>query len=441
MWCFPIGQRHARHAVLLALCLSGLTLSCAAQNLLDPVFSTVPFESWLAGPDHTQIPFKSDAAEPRLDYFQRLRLFMNIVIDGKELAKRPAAGKLMMFVQFTDIDRRIYQTHGEFDLRGVNASAKQANFVYSPGVLLTPGDYLVTIAVFDTQTGEHSLMRKTMRVPPLKEDPLPQSWRGMPPVEFLNEMRPPDAWFLPDIKGRLHLPLETRSPVRIELLTILPSDQTSARIENRLMFDLVSSLKDLSQIDVRNGSLSSAVLDLTRRRVAYEQPLTPTRPLNWPALSEALTDANPGTIDVQSLENRTQSVDFFLKEMGRRIQRGAAASPRHILVIVSGPMTFASGTDIHQIALDENPGVEVYYLRHEVPPDRRAMPVMPSRRGPPRGIPGGNRGRDPGRIPRGEAPDSLEGTLKPLKPHLFEVRNPEEFRKALAAMLEEIARR
>jgi len=40
-----------------------------------------------------------------------------------------------------------------------------------------------------------------------------------------------------------------------------------------------------------------------------------------------------------------------------------------------------------------------------------------------------------------EGDDSLEGTLKPLAPHLFDLRSPEEFRRALAAMLEEIAHR
>ena len=39
-----------------------------------------------------------------------------------------------------------------------------------------------------------------------------------------------------------------------------------------------------------------------------------------------------------------------------------------------------------------------------------------------------------------EAFDSLEPLLKPLQPRLFEVYTPEQFRKALASMLEEIAR-
>jgi hypothetical protein len=36
--------------------------------------------------------------------------------------------------------------------------------------------------------------------------------------------------------------------------------------------------------------------------------------------------------------------------------------------------------------------------------------------------------------------DQLEPTLKPLAPRLFDVETPEDFRKALAAILTEIAK-
>jgi hypothetical protein len=456
--------RQVRHAVVLAFCLT-LSIPSRAQNFLDPIFSTVPFDRWLAASDHIQIPFKGDAAVPALGSFQRLRLTMNITVDGREIAKRPASGRLLMFLQFTDSARHIYQGHGEVDLKEVTATIKQADLVYSHSLLVVPGDYQVAMAVFDTETGEHGLIRKTLHVPPLKEEPLPEAWRGLPPVEFLTAVDPPDVWFQPSLMGRLHLPLETRSPVRIELLMILPGEHGTGDYHNRMMSTLVPSLKTLSQMDVRNGSLLAAVLDLTRRRVSYEQsfvasPASP-RDLDWSRLSAAFGDANPGVIDVGSLENRGKSLEFFLKEMGRRIQSGeskaraldgagrgarepATAPPRHTLVILSGPVEFASGTDIHQIDLDENPGVDVYYFRFHVTPDRRPAVMIPPNRG------GGRRGGG-GRFPPGddsrlgrytrEGEDSLEGTLKPLTPHLFDIKNPEEFRKALASMLEEIAHR
>ena len=250
-----------------------LAASGRAQNRTDPVFSTVPFREWLAAPDQTQIPFKGDALLPALGAFQRLRVTMSITIDGKEIAKRPAAGRLLFLLQFTDTAGHIYQGHGEVQLKEMTTTIKKADLTYAHSLLILPGDYLVAMAVFDSETGEHGMLRKTIRVLPLKDDPLPEAWQGLPPVEFLESTDRPDIWFQPTLKGRLHLPLETRPPARIELLVILPGERGSGEYHNRMMERLVSSLKVLSQMDMRNGSLSAAVLDLTRRRVSYEQSL------------------------------------------------------------------------------------------------------------------------------------------------------------------------
>jgi hypothetical protein len=451
-----ISNRYTRYAVLLAVCLTAVPFSRAQKPIpgdilsgtpsnLDPIFSTVPFNQWMAAPDQTQIPFKGDASLPLLSDFQRLRVTMSITIDGREIAKRPAAGRLLFLLQFTDTSRHIYQGHGEVQLKEMTTTIKKADLIYSHNLLVMPGDYLVAMAIFDTETGEHGILRKTMRVAPLKDDPLPELWQGIPPVEFIESNDAPDMWFQPALKGRLHLPLETRAPARIELLMILPSERGTGDYHNRIMTKLVSGLKTFSEIDVRNGSLSAAVFDLTRRRVSYEQSLKPANVLDWSRLSAALGEANPGVIDVGSLANSGKSVDFFLKEMGRRIQSAQPKTPpRHIMVILSAPMGFSSDTEIHPIELDENPGMELYYLRFHVTLDRRPEVVMPpSRTGGHRGTPGRFPPSDNSRLGLSsrEGVDSLEGTLKPLAPRLFDIRSPEEFRKALAAMLTEISNR
>ena len=42
--------------------------------------------------------------------------------------------------------------------------------------------------------------------------------------------------------------------------------------------------------------------------------------------------------------------------------------------------------------------------------------------------------------PEPEAFDSLQPLLKPLQPRLFDVYSPDQFRKALSSLLDEIAR-
>ena len=61
-------------------------------------------------------------------------------------------------------------------------------------------------------------MRLQLHVNPLKNDPLAGSWRDLPPVEILQPEQSPDDMFLPNITGRLNLPLETRRPVRVDVL-------------------------------------------------------------------------------------------------------------------------------------------------------------------------------------------------------------------------------
>jgi hypothetical protein len=100
-----------------------------------------------------------------------------------------------------------------------------------------------------------------------------------------------------------------------------------------------------------------------------------------------------------------------------------------VLIVLSGPMTFAKGQDLTPIEATPEPGTRVFYIRY--------YSLVPSRGGPPQMGP-------PGRLPPIAGPgglieDSLERTLKPLAPRLFNVTTPTEFRSALAAIIGEIS--
>ncbi len=432
---------------LMAVCILALATAAGAQNSLDPFFSTVPFGEWVKSPGAGQIPLKVSADPPMLDDFQRLQLTMNISVDGRDVAKRPPKGHLQFFLQFGDAARNVYQGHGEFDLKEMKPNIKQADVVYAQAILVMPGEYLAAMAVYDDETREYGIVRKTVRVPAMKDDPLPVAWRNMPPVEFVTSTERPDVWFQPDLTGRLFLPLALRTPARIDLLMILPGEMGSTERQNRMRGRLVASLKDLSQVDAMGSSVSAAVLDLTRRRVAFTQDLGSPATLDWPKLADAFGEANPGTIDVGSLANRGKGVEFFENEIGRRLQSSEKSAPRHIVIILAAPMQFPEGTEIHPIQLDEPATAELYYLRIHGGPAPRPAIMPPSQRGGGRrggGSPTGG-GRFPpdemrlGRLREGD--DSLEATLKPLNPHLFDIHGAEDFRKALAAMLTEIAKR
>jgi len=108
------------------------------------------------------------------------------------------------------------------------------------------------------------------------------------------------------------------------------------------------------------------------------------------------------------------------------------------VMVLSGPMAFDSGEDLHPIELVGKPDAEVFYIRYHSLPER---PVVNPFLQDPRFARRGQMSR-PGRGPAvmTEPVDSLERTLKPLQPHLFDVSTPAEFRKALASLFDEISR-
>ena len=410
----------------------------------DPAFAAIPFEQWMAQGDQAHIHWTARALPVVLSNHQRLQVRVELVVDGNELAKRRGRGYLVMLVQFADSEDRVYQTHQALDLQLAKEDSGKTNISYMQAAFVTPGDYRISLAIFDTATGEHSAMRLPLHVNPVKDDVLPGAWKDLPPVEIVKAVDSPDDLFLPDITGRLHLPVETRRPVRIELLvnaSPLAAGEPSRteQVNNRSLTSLVPALKVMASSDVRNGTMNVSLLDLTTQRVIFEQ--VAVHELDWPKLGPALKQAGPNVIDVHALENRQQNAQFFLAQVRRRIgadaREDAPRGPLPILIVLSGPMAFSSGEDLHPIELGGKPEAKVFYIRyHSIPPPAMVNPFLQE---PRRGR------RSPISLPSRtafeitEPVDSLERTMKPLQPHLFDVYTPEQFRKALGTVLGEIS--
>src|SRR4029077_4674944 len=166
--------------------------------------------------------------------------------------------------------------------------------------------------------------------------------------------------------------------------------------------------------DVPKGTLNVAVLDLTTQKVIFQQDAV--HDLDWPKLGAALKEAGPNKIDIHALENRRQNAQFFVAQVSRRIETGASKAPSDplpILIVLSGPMAFESGEDLHPVELAGKPDARVFYIRYlSVPPQKVSNPFRDeSRRG--RRTPLSQQGRAPAAMT--EPLDSLERTLKPLQ--------------------------
>ena len=421
-----------RTAILLTLLAAGSSAARGQNSAPDPIFSRVPFDRWIAEGDQTHFRWVTRLGAPELNGHQRLQIRVEIQVDGNELVDRRGHGQLVLLLQFQDSAQRVYQSHEILDLQEVKDDAGKSNIQYLQDAFILPGDYRVGMAIFDTKTREHSAVEKSLHVNPLRGDPLPGAWNDLPPVELRRALDPPDNWFLPNMTGHLRLPLVPRRPIRVEVLMNGSSPGPSRGLSvgtanNSNLANLLPALKVLSQIEMTGGAVHFTLLDIPNRRIAFEQEAP--QQLDWASLRGALTEADPNKIDVRSLEHREQNGQYFVEQVRQRLTAAGDAYP--VLIVLSGPMTFTSGENTRPIEVQGKPAGKVYYLRYHLPPVRPPLGPMfdPSRSG---------RRNASGGPP--EAYDSLAPLLKPLQPRMFDIYTPEQFRKALASLLEEIAR-
>jgi hypothetical protein len=357
---------------------------------------------------------------------QRFLTQVNVRIDGAELIARKGEGELLVLFQFQDAAGRLYQDHGVLDLRKIEAGAKSQIVVYTETAFVMPGNYPLSIGILDTNSKEHWYRNKeTLRVPNNKGDPLPFSWRDLPLVEFRPPVDTPDRWFLPTVSSKLHLPLETRHPLKIDVLVNLtPSERVTAsqRIQDRNLSVLLPTMKILSHLEMKTGSLNIESVDMERQKVTFRQDAV--KQFDWLKMRSALTADQVGTIDVKALADRANSVQFFLGEVGKRVKAA------DVLIILSSSVRFEQGMDMEPIHAAGTPDCRVFYIRYHPPPVRymaQEQRVVGRRvvNVPGRGV-----------VALGPAAiDQLEPTLKPLKHKIYDVQTPEEMRKALADLI------
>jgi hypothetical protein len=412
----------------------------------DPEFEKVPFGQWLSGGPQTSLRWSERVLPVILSVHQRQLARIQVQLDGAEAAKRRGEGELIFYFQLTDTQGRIYQDHTSYDLEKVEVGLKSQDLVCTESVFVLPGDYSVAVAIYNTATKEHSIKKDKLHVAPLKTDPLPDAWRNLPAAEFVEPTDPPDRWFLPRIQGKLNLPLAPRHPLRIDVVANLTPSEVGGRsfgVQDRNFSFLFPSLKVISQVEAVDSTMNVSLLDISRRKVVFKQPAEGG--LDWERIKSGLSNATSASIDVKSLADRRHNAAFFVKEIARRVaptQDGE--EPPRVVIVLSGPMVFGTDQDLQGIELRRPPDARVYYIRLQTVQSIRPLPdEQPYGR---RRFGGGGsfpgRERRPDEVvepPLNPRADQLEPMLKPLDPRLFEVNNADQFRKALAAILSDLA--
>jgi hypothetical protein len=437
----PTGTRNARRfrlsgALGLLLASATVVITPAATGNLDPTFAKLPFNQWLSQGKLSQIHWSVDILPPELSTHQRLILRVAIRLDGRELERRRGAGDFMALLQFEDSDGRIWQNHTALTLADLQPAMQSRDVTFVQYAFVLPGDYSLSVAICDTATLEHSITLRKVHVAPLKTEPLPDSWTSLPRVEFIPGVTdPPDVWYLPEIRNRLRLPVATRRPVHIQILVnTTPSQRASGSLTalRSNMSVLIPALKVLSQIDLANGSIDAALLDLTHRRVTFEQKNVER--LNWDGMRKFFVDTKPGVIDVRALEGQWRMRRFFWDEISRRIgirEKPGNEGARNVVIVLSGPAFFDDQEPVEPLALPDDPDRRVFYIRYRTIPVRSQHPrIRTGAHGPSVAL--------PAVFPM--PVDDLEHTVEPLNARLFDATSSEQFRRILAAVIDQLSR-
>jgi hypothetical protein len=393
----------------------------------DMQFRRYPFDKWAAENAKPQIRWTVRIDPPHLSPHQRLLTQFHLTLDADELRRHQSGGPIVLFVRVEDSAGRRYQTGGQRPIAALHRGDQFLQLDYDLSAFILPGDYAVSFAVCDGRTLEHSFVRRSLHVAGVNSDPLPGAWNGLPPVEFLPSNGIPDAWYLPQVRSRIRLPVETQRPVRLELLVnTTQSELGSVNSFRRNMELIVPSLKVLMGIEPANGSTGLTIVDLNRRAVSYEHPGPGA--LDWSELRRAFAEVSAATVDEKTLAGQRKMLDYFAAEAARRL--GPADENdnlAHVLIVLSAPVYFTQQEKPPPPDLPADPRRSVFYISYSP----MAILVAPT--------------SEPAFRSTVQRPlylftDDIERLLRPMGARVFRVTKPEEFRKALGTILDEVTR-
>lgn len=313
------------------MCASTLT---ASMGVRDPEFDKVPFAQWLSEVSLTKWKWKVRLLPVTLSAHQRLLAKVQIEVDGSDLVKKRQSGKFIVFFQFTDAGGRVFQDHASIGLEKVPQNLTGSVITVSDTAFVLPGEFRVALAIWNIETGEHSVKQDILLVEPIHSDPLPLLWQKLPSLEFVNESGPPDCWFLPKEQDALNLPVGTRRPLRIDVIANVSSSGDTTN-DSDLAF-VLPYVKVLVQVRGKATRIDVSLIDVEGRRVLFEQ--RDVERLDWAILKSSLAKANPNTIDIHALAHREQTADFLVQELGRRLNDDHTAA--RLVIVLSGAVYF-----------------------------------------------------------------------------------------------------
>ena len=413
------------------------------RDMSRKLFAQVPFAQWEKQGPAREIPWKVSATGSGLSFQQRLVSKIAVALPGSELIRRRHDGDLVLLVQVTDAAGHAYRNFAILELQSLKPELAKTDVIFTWGAFALPGDYKVAVALYDKKSGEHDFAENMFHVDRLKNDPLPEAWKDEPSFEYWDPLTDNiDAMFRPEMEGRLHMPVSSAKPLHVQVLADLtPSDYFHGSYDFYHVYlgAALPLFKAFSQLSLANGSLQVAALDLVKQQVTFAQDDLSDKEVDWKKLKLTLESANgPGVVDVRNVHHGGQNPVFLRDELVRRMGKLADSQGPEVFIIVGSPMDSYSFQDLPPLYMAEGHDVRVFYIQY-VPMQFQTVslgadqPIVMGHHNP-------GRHAMARRPVYASSPANVQKMLKPLKVNAFQVSTPEDARKVLARILEEIKR-
>jgi hypothetical protein len=409
---------HLYRSVLVLLVL-GLffPVEATAQESDDvPGIRTLPFREWLDEGVTEEINWDIDIDDAELRMDQRIDLTFSASVRVRDLEPRDVDHRLALWSWILDSEAAIQTHSGPIQYVVGSDVPRNAEIQFTKRLFVTPGEYTVSILLYDETTGQHNLARERVRVDEIDDEPFPEAFSGIPVAEFPITEQFGDLTEI-EVTGDLVMPIRTRRPLEVELIAALsaPDNRSTERQRIRHTYNISRALTALSQLDPGRGSISISGLDLVRRKQLFDQ--RNVGELDSTGLLEAFAAANPPSISIDALAQRhlnpTFIKEFIEKQMaGRVIEGGTELSridtPLKVLILVTGFTLFDDDSNVSEVELEGRCDCRVYHIRMR----QNLRDLF----------------------------DDVDNILKPLYADTFNILTPQDLRDAMGEIVEDLER-
>ena len=147
--------------------------------------NSVPLAQWMETHDSQEVPWKTRIENSALRMDQRLEVPYTATVQAKDVNSL-VTGDLYFIASVTDASGNslISPKVVHYALDGKISDDKELRFTDS--VLTQPGDYVLHLVLYESRTGRHSAMKRSITVSQTTDDPLPAAGKELPQLEFLD---------------------------------------------------------------------------------------------------------------------------------------------------------------------------------------------------------------------------------------------------------------